>query len=170
MLQVLDDGHLTDSQGHKVDFTNTIIVMTSNLGADVLAAGSQEGNDAVFNDVVANRVREHFSPEFVNRIDELVFFNRLSRENMDAILDIRIKELQQQLAEKDLTVEVSAAARTWLCDAGYNPTYGARPLNRVIKQHVMNPLAKQILEGSFSPKAVVLVEVVDGNLKLTAKE
>ncbi|EGD74557.1 ClpB [Salpingoeca rosetta] len=167
MLQVLDDGHLTDSQGHKVDFTNTIIVMTSNIGADILAGGSDKSSDAMFNDIITKRVREHFSPEFVNRIDELVVFNRLSREDMDAILDIRVKELQYQLEDKDLDLELTPAARTWLCDAGYNPTYGARPLNRVIKQHVMNPLAVKMLDGTFPPKSHIRADVEGDDIVLT---
>eukprot|EP01147_Barroeca_monosierra_P009657 gene9658-1871_t len=173
LLQVLDDGHLTDSQGHKVDFTNTIVVMTSNIGADILAAASDKHHEdeTIFSNIILNRVRDHFSPEFVNRIDELVLFHRLSRSDMKGILEIRLKELYAQLIEQDLELEVSPEARVWLSDTGYDPTYGARPLNRVIKQHIMNPLAMKILEGYYPPKTTVVVEKDEnGGLKLTKKD
>eukprot|EP00056_Hartaetosiga_gracilis_P008370 m.119396 g.119396 ORF g.119396 m.119396 type:complete len:239 (-) comp12907_c0_seq8:245-961(-) len=163
LLQVLDDGHLTDSQGHKVDFTNTIIVMTSNIGADIIAESSIRNASADTYDAVSHivdkKVREHFSPEFVNRIGDIVTFNRLSRADMDAILQIRLKEVALQLAENEIRVEVTPSARKWLCDSGYDPTYGARPLNRVIRQKVMVPIARSVLAGHAHKDTLVVVDV-----------
>ncbi|KAI8925068.1 P-loop containing nucleoside triphosphate hydrolase protein [Entophlyctis helioformis] len=152
LLQVLDDGFLTDSQGRKVDFRNTIIIMTSNLGADVLVADASSTSGRISAETEAKvyqSVRSHFSPEFINRIDELVVFNRLSKSALRDIVNVRLREVQTRVFDQhQLTLRVSDAAREWLADAGYDPVYGARPLNRVILKRVLNPLAQAVIEGS----------------------
>ncbi len=148
LLQVLDDGRLTDGQGRTVDFRNTIIIMTSNLGAEYLANQPPgQDVDAVRNQVMAV-VRGHFRPEFLNRVDDILLFHRLRREEMGAIVDIQLKRLQRLLDERKITLKVDESARTWLGDRGYDPTYGARPLKRVIQRAMQDPLSALILEGS----------------------
>ena len=147
LLQVLDDGRLTDGQGRTVDFRNTIIVLTSNLGSDILAA-QPEGEDAsmVYGQVM-QVVRGHFRPEFLNRLDETILFRRLQRADMAAIVDIQLARLRQLLADRQITLDVDRAALDWLAAEGYDPVYGARPLKRVIQRALQNPLAGLILEG-----------------------
>ncbi len=147
LLQVLDDGRLTDGQGRTVDFKNTIIVLTSNLGSDILAAQA-EGEDVRMAEAgVMARVREHFRPEFLNRLDEIVLFRRLQRVDMGSIVTIQLKRLEGLLAERKIRLELEQSARDWLAEAGYDPVYGARPLKRVIQRNLQNPLAGLILEG-----------------------
>jgi ATP-dependent Clp protease ATP-binding subunit ClpB len=147
LLQVLDDGRLTDGQGRTVDFRNTLIVMTSNLGAEYLVAQPQgEDSDKVRDQVMAE-VRAHFRPEFLNRIDEIILFHRLKRQEMDRIVDIQMERLQKLLDERKITIVLDAQARDWLADKGYDPAYGARPLKRVIQRSVQDPLAELLLSG-----------------------
>jgi ATP-dependent Clp protease ATP-binding subunit ClpB len=147
LLQVLDDGRLTDGQGHTVDFRNTLIVMTSNLGAEYLVAQPEgEDSDKVRDQVMAE-VRAHFRPEFLNRVDEIILFHRLKREHMGRIVDIQMERLQKLLEERKITIALDAKARDWLADKGYDPAYGARPLKRVIQKSVQDPLAELILSG-----------------------
>jgi ATP-dependent Clp protease ATP-binding subunit ClpB len=147
LLQVLDDGRLTDGQGHTVDFRNTLIVMTSNLGGEYLVA-QQEGEDTdKVRDQVMAEVRAHFRPEFLNRVDEIILFHRLRREQMGRIVDIQMQHLQKLLDERKITITLDAKARDWLADKGYDPAYGARPLKRVIQKSVQDPLAELILSG-----------------------
>jgi ATP-dependent Clp protease ATP-binding subunit ClpB len=149
LLQVLDDGRLTDGQGRTVDFRNTLIIMTSNLGAEFLVAQKEgEDSDAV-RDEVMGVVRSHFRPEFLNRVDEIILFHRLKRSEMGAIVDIQIKRLQALLEDRKITLTLDAQARDWLADKGYDPAYGARPLKRVIQKHVQDPLAEMILSGEI---------------------
>jgi len=148
LLQVLDDGRLTDGQGRTVDFKNTIIVLTSNLGSDILAA-QKEGEDVRLAEAgVMARVREHFRPEFLNRLDEIVLFRRLQRVDMASIVTIQLKRLEALLAERNIRIDLDQSARHWLAEAGYDPVYGARPLKRVIQRNLQNPLAGLILEGA----------------------
>jgi ATP-dependent Clp protease ATP-binding subunit ClpB len=148
LLQVLDDGRLTDGQGRTVDFKNTIIVLTSNLGSDILAA-QKEGEDVRMAEAaVMARVREHFRPEFLNRLDEIVLFRRLQRADMATIVTIQLRRLEQLLADRNIHIELDQSARDWLAEAGYDPVYGARPLKRVIQRNLQNPLAGLILEGA----------------------
>ena len=148
LLQVLDDGRLTDGQGRTVDFKNTIIVLTSNLGSDILAA-QKEGEDVRLAEAgVMARVREHFRPEFLNRLDEIVLFRRLQRADMASIVTIQLKRLEALLAERNIRLDLDQSARHWLAEAGYDPVYGARPLKRVIQRNLQNPLAGLILEGA----------------------
>ncbi|HEY2526722.1 MAG TPA: ATP-dependent chaperone ClpB [Xanthobacteraceae bacterium] len=157
LLQVLDDGRLTDGQGRTVDFRNTLIVMTSNLGAEYLVAQAPgEDSDKVRNQVMAE-VRAHFRPEFLNRIDEIILFHRLKREHMDRIVDIQMQQLQKLLDERKITLVVEPKARDWLADKGYDPAYGARPLKRVIQKSVQDPLSELILSGRIKDGERVVV-------------
>jgi len=147
LLQVLDDGRLTDGQGRTVDFRNTLIVMTSNLGAEYLVAQPQGDDSDKVRDQVMAEVRAHFRPEFLNRIDEIILFHRLKRQEMDRIVDIQMERLQKLLDERKITIVLDAQARDWLADKGYDPAYGARPLKRVIQRSVQDPLAELLLSG-----------------------
>jgi len=149
LLQVLDDGRLTDGQGRTVDFRNVLIVMTSNLGADFLVMQKEGEESAAVHDEVMQVVRAHFRPEFLNRIDEIILFHRLRREDMSAIVDIQMKRLGKLLEDRDITIELQPAARAWLADKGYDPAYGARPLKRVIQKAVQDQLAEKILGGEI---------------------
>ncbi|MFB3134099.1 MAG: ATP-dependent chaperone ClpB [Rhodospirillales bacterium] len=150
LLQVLDDGRLTDGHGRVVDFTNTLIVLTSNLGGDILAAQAEGHDSTEVRGEVMEAVRAAFRPEFLNRLDEIVLFHRLSRTHMDSIVDIQIGRLERLLAERNIELKLDAAARAWLADAGYDSVYGARPLRRVIQRALQNPLAGLILEGKIA--------------------
>jgi ATP-dependent Clp protease ATP-binding subunit ClpB len=157
LLQVLDDGRLTDGQGRTVDFRNTLIVLTSNLGSEYLAA-LPEGSDV--NEAraeVMDVVRKSFRPEFLNRLDEILLFRRLTREDMTVIVDIQLRRLQKLLDERKITLQVDDAAKRWLANAGYDPVFGARPLKRVIQRDLQNPLATQLLEGKIREDQTVRV-------------
>jgi len=164
LLQVLDDGRLTDGQGHTVDFRNTIIVLTSNLGSDILAALLEGQPSEVAREPVMEVVRRAFRPEFLNRLDEIILFNRLGRGEMRRIVDIQLKQLQKLLDERKIVLEVDEQAKTWLADTGYDPVYGARPLKRVIQRHLQNPLATMLLSGAVKDGDTVSVTVRDGQL------
>ena len=169
LLQVLDDGRLTDGQGRTVDFSNTLIVMTSNLGADVLA-NQPEGQPAeAVRGQVMEMVRAAFRPEFLNRLDEILLFNRLTREDMSGIVEIQLRQLRVRLAERKVTLELDAAALAWLADAGYDPVYGARPLKRVIQRALQNPLAEQILDGRIVDGATVHVSAGEDGLAINGE-
>jgi ATP-dependent Clp protease ATP-binding subunit ClpB len=149
LLQVLDDGRLTDGQGRTVDFRNTLIVLTSNLGSEYLANLPEGQEVAEVRGQVMEVVRQAFRPEFLNRLDEILLFRRLSREDMTSIVDIQLRRLQRLLDDRKIVLELDEAAKRWLGDAGYDPVYGARPLKRVIQKELQNPLATQILEGKI---------------------
>ena len=157
LLQVLDDGRLTDGQGRTVDFRNTIIVLTSNLGSDLLAAQPEGDASVLVQAQVMRVVREHFRPEFLNRLDEIVQFQRLARADMAAIVTIQLERLQQLLADRHITLELNEKALNWLGEAGYDPVYGARPLKRVIQRTLQNALAGQLLDGTIRDGEVVHV-------------
>ncbi|GLR67833.1 chaperone protein ClpB [Acidocella aquatica] len=164
LLQVLDDGRLTDGQGRTVDFRNTIIVLTSNLGSDILAA-QHEGEDVRMAEAaVMGRVREHFRPEFLNRLDEIVLFRRLQRADMGTIVTIQLRHLEALLADRNIRITLDQGARDWLAEAGYDPVYGARPLKRVIQRNLQNPLAGLILEGAVKDGESVQVSASDAGL------
>lgn len=165
LLQVLDDGRLTDSHGRTVDFRNTIIVMTSNLGSDLIQKISKTGDYFAMKDAVLNEVGQHFRPEFMNRIDETVVFHPLDENQIKKIAEIQVNRLRARLAEKDLGLNLSKEAMDYLAAAGYDPVYGARPLKRAIQQYIENPLAQEILAGKFLPGDVI--EVMEENGKLT---
>ena len=164
LLQVLDDGRLTDGQGRTVDFKNTLIVLTSNLGSQALSTLPDGADAEAARDQVMAAVRAHFRPEFLNRLDEIVLFDRLSRKNMDGIVDIQVGILAKRLATRGITLEVDAAARTWLANRGYDPVYGARPLKRVIQKELQDQLAGKLLAGEILDGSVVPVSVDDGAL------
>jgi ATP-dependent Clp protease ATP-binding subunit ClpB len=148
LLQVLDDGRLTDGQGRTVDFRNVMIVLTSNLGSDILAAQPEGEAATMVQGQVMTLVRQHFRPEFLNRLDEVILFRRLQRADMATIVDIQLERLRALLADRKITMKVQPAALNWLAEEGYDPTYGARPLKRVIQRQLQNPLAGMILEGA----------------------
>jgi ATP-dependent Clp protease ATP-binding subunit ClpB len=158
LLQVLDDGRLTDGQGRTVDFKNTVIILTSNLGTEFLST-DEGGETPRARAQVMEAVRAHFRPEFLNRLDEIILFHRLSRENMDKIVDIQIARLSKLLANRKITIDLDAKARDWLAQAGYDPVYGARPLKRVIQRRLQDPLAQLLLAGDIADGAHVKVSV-----------
>ena len=164
LLQVLDDGRLTDGQGRTVDFKNTVIVMTSNLGSDVIQMLAGEENYEVMKSAVMDVVSGHFRPEFINRVDEVVVFHPLSKDQLRGIASIQIDLLRKRLAEHDLQLTLSDEVLGNLLEAGFDPVYGARPLKRVIQQLVENPLAQSILSGQFSPGAEIKGELDDGRV------
>ena len=164
LLQVLDDGQLTDGQGRKVDFKNCVLVMTSNLGSDVIQtlAGDDESSYEMMREAVMEIVGSHFRPEFINRIDEAVVFHPLQKDQIRGIADIQLDLLRGRLKERDLSLELSDAAVSKLVDVGYDPVYGARPLKRAIQQWIENPLAQDILSGKFMPGSTIVADV-DGD-------
>jgi ATP-dependent Clp protease ATP-binding subunit ClpB len=164
LLQVLDDGRLTDGQGRTVDFRNTVIIMTSNLGSDVIQQMAGEQQYTRMKAEVMERVQAHFRPEFVNRIDDIIVFHPLGAAQIRAIVDIQLAGLKMRLAERDLTLELSEDARDLLGEAGFDPVYGARPLKRAIQQQIENPLAERILQGQFAPGDRIVVANEDGVL------
>jgi ATP-dependent Clp protease ATP-binding subunit ClpB len=172
MLQLLDDGRLTDSKGRTVDFKNTVVIMTSNLGSSVIAERSMaEGGeiDEGTRRIVMDALRGHFRPEFLNRIDEIIFFHALSRGHMKQIIDIQLSALTRRLAERKIQVELNDAARDYLVREGYDPAYGARPLKRAIQRLVLDPLALRVLEGDFREGDTVVVDATQGGLVFDRK-
>jgi len=168
LLQVLDDGRLTDGQGRTVDFRNVLIVMTSNLGADFLVM-QQDGEDSsAVHAEVMQVVRSHFRPEFLNRIDEIILFHRLRREDMSSIVDIQMRRLERLLEDRDIALDLQPAARAWLAEKGYDPAYGARPLKRVIQKAVQDLLAEKILSGEVRDGETVTIGVGTNGLVLTS--
>jgi ATP-dependent Clp protease ATP-binding subunit ClpB len=169
LLQVLDDGRLTDGQGRTVDFRNTLIVLTSNLGSDYLASLPEGSSVASVREQVMEVVRKNFRPEFLNRLDEILLFNRLSREQMTGIVEIQLSRLRKLLQERKIELRLDQAALTWLANRGYDPVYGARPLKRVIQRSLQNPLATMILEGSIHDGQPVDVTVRDDRLVIAGR-
>ncbi len=168
-LQVLDDGRLTDGQGHTVDFRNTLIVMTSNLGADYLVNQPDGEDTEAVRDQVMGVVRSAFRPEFLNRIDEIILFHRLKKSEMTSIVDIQMGRLRKLLDDRKIAITLDAAAREWLAEKGWDPAYGARPLKRVIQKAVQDPLAEMILSGAIKDGEVVNVSVGKHGLTFNGK-
>jgi ATP-dependent Clp protease ATP-binding subunit ClpB len=168
LLQVLDDGRLTDGQGRTVDFRNTVIIMTSNLGSHAIQemAGEDQGplHYAKMKAAVMATVQQHFRPEFINRVDEIVVFHPLGRSQLRSIVDIQLSHLRKRLADRDIQLELDDGARDLLGEAGFDPVYGARPLKRAIQNQVENPLAQRILRGEFGPGTKVRVSTKGGEL------
>ena len=168
LLQVLDDGRITDSQGRTVDFKNTIIILTSNLGSqyllDGIGADGEITNEA--KEQVQTLLRRTFRPEFLNRLDEIVFYKPLSKENITGIIDLQIAALNRRLADKQLRCELTQAAKQFIIDAAYDPQFGARPLRRYVQHTVETLLAKKILEGSVQPGSTITVDTENGELVL----
>lgn len=164
LLQVLDDGRLTDGHGRTVDFRNTVIVMTSNLGSQQIQEMAGEENYAAMKGAVMEIVGQHFRPEFINRVDDVVVFHPLEREQIRAITDIQLQYLRERLVERDLGLKVSEAALDHLGEAGFDPVYGARPLKRAIQTQLENPLAQSLLSGEFVPGDTIEVDLEGGQL------
>jgi len=156
LLQILDDGRLTDGQGRTVDFKNTVIIMTSNVGTEYL---SFESGDPNVRASVLNALRARFRPEFLNRIDEIVLFHPLAREHLKRIVEIQMAQVRQRMAERQIEIELTDAAKEYLVREGYDATYGARPLKRTIQRLILDPLARQVLEGKFTEGDTVVVDV-----------
>ncbi len=166
LLQVLDDGRLTDGQGRTVDFRNVLVIMTSNLGSEYLVAQKEGEDSSAVQPQVMQTVRAHFRPEFLNRVDEIILFHRLRREDMGAIVDIQFGRLGKLLEDRKIVVELEPKARAWLADKGYDPSYGARPLKRVIQKHVQDPLAEMILAGEIGDGETVRIGAERGSLTI----
>lgn len=167
LLQVLDDGRITDGQGRTVNFTNTVIILTSNIGSHIIL---NEDNAERREAQVTDALRQHFRPEFLNRIDEIIVFDRLARENMRAIVDIQMQRLRQRLAKQGWGLSLSEAAKSALADQGYDPLYGARPLKRIIQHHLLDPLSLEVLDGKFEEGDVIIVDEEAGSLVFHAEK
>ena len=169
LLQVLDDGRITDSQGRTVDFKNTILIMTSNIGSAYLLDGIDENGEISRESetMVMNDLRAHFRPEFLNRLDETIMFKPLTKQNVYAIIDLLLKDVNKRLEDKELSIELTDAAKNFVVEGGYEPMYGARPLKRYLQKHVETLAAKLILQGDIGSEDVILIDV-EGD-KLTAK-
>jgi len=166
LLQVLDDGRLTDGQGRVVDFTNTLIILTSNLGSQYLA-NLEEGKDVdSVEPQVMEVVRSHFRPEFLNRLDEIILFHRLGQEHMGPIVEIQVGRVQKLLKDRKITLDLSDAAKRWLGRVGYDPVYGARPLKRAVQRYLQDPLAEKLLAGEIPDGATVKIDEGDGALQI----
>jgi ATP-dependent Clp protease ATP-binding subunit ClpB len=164
LLQVLEDGRLTDGQGRTVNFRNTVIVMTSNMGSDVIQTMTDESQYEEMREAVLDIVGNHFRPELLNRIDELVVFHPLGREHVREIANIQLLRLHERLQEHDLSLQLTDAAKDLLVEEGFDPVYGARPLKRAIQRNLENPLAQELLAGNFLPGQIILTDVADSKL------
>jgi len=174
MLQILDDGRLTDGQGRVVDFKNTIVIMTSNIGSHRILEyhGAFEGAEYErMKEAVLEEMRRHFRPEFLNRVDEIIVFHALPEESLKKIVEIQLDRLRHRLAERHIKLELTDAARTHLVRAGYDPNYGARPLKRAIQREIETPLGRRILKGEVRDGQTVLVDLdqSSGELNFTAQ-
>ncbi|HEV2291110.1 MAG TPA: AAA family ATPase, partial [Gemmatimonadales bacterium] len=170
LLQILDDGRLTDSQGRVVDFRNTVIIMTSNLGSHLIVEAGAEAGAEAWGQVersVREELRLHFRPEFLNRVDEVIVFHPLDREEIGKIVELQLGKLSQLLAARQLTLSVTPEARALVAGEGYDPVFGARPLKRVIQQRLQNPLALAVLEGKYQPGDTVRVGVAGKELSFS---
>jgi ATP-dependent Clp protease ATP-binding subunit ClpB len=165
LLQILDDGRLTDGQGRTVDFSNTILIMTSNVGAEILVNLPDNLTVEDVREEVMDMVRKSFRPEFLNRLDDILLFKRLGREQMTGIVDIQLGYLRNLLEGRHIRLEIDAAAKQWLADKGYDPAYGARPLKRVIQTYLQNRLAEMILQGGVPDGSAVKVGVKGSELE-----
>lgn len=167
LLQVLDDGHLTDGQGRKVDFSHTLIILTSNLGSQYLSNLGDDQKVADVEDQVMDTVRGHFRPEFLNRLDEIVLFHRLGQEHMAPIVEIQVARVQKLLKDRKITLDLTESARNWLGRVGYDPVYGARPLKRAVQRYMQDPLAELLLAGKVPDGSTVHIDDRDGELEMT---
>lgn len=158
LLQVLDDGRLTDGQGRVVDFSNTLIILTSNLGSQFLSNLTDDQKVEDVEPQVMDVVRSHFRPEFLNRLDEIILFHRLSQEHMAPIVDIQVKRVQKLLKDRKITLDLTEGARNWLGRVGYDPVYGARPLKRAVQRYLQDPLAEKLLAGEILDGSTVKVD------------
>lgn len=169
LLQVLDDGRITDSQGRTVDFKNTILIMTSNIGSSYLLEGiDEQGNiSEASQEAVMNELRAHFRPEFLNRLDETIMFKPLTKGNIYDIIDLLVADVNKRLADKEIQIELTEAAKENIVEGGYDPMYGARPLKRYLQKHVETLAARLMLQGDVGTGQTIVIDAVDG--KLTAR-
>ena len=163
MLQVFDEGRLTDTQGRTVDFTNTIILLTSNIGSELYF---QDHDEESLAEAREKLLQSKFRPEFLNRIDSMIYFHPLYKEHMINILDIQMKSLQKRLSERDLSLELSTEAREWLAENGYDPKFGARPLKRLMKQEILKPLSEHLLINNVKQGTVIKMVLNENKLKI----
>jgi ATP-dependent Clp protease ATP-binding subunit ClpC len=170
LLQLLDDGRLTDGKGRTVDFKNAVVIMTSNLGSDILVNMTDDADMEVVRPMVLDVVRKHFRPEFLNRIDEIVIFRQLTDEQLWRITDLMLDETRRRLRAQDVDIEVTDAAVEWLVERGFQPEYGARPLRRTIQRELDNRLSRMVLGGELPAHSRVRVDVADGRLVLRREE
>jgi len=168
LLQVLDDGRLTDGHGKTVDFRNTVVIMTSNIGSQWISE-LQPGQDEEIRDRVMGELKGHFRPEFLNRVDEVIIFHQLTREHIGQIVDLQFNLLKKRLAERRIEVSLTPAARDLLAEEGYDPAFGARPLKRAIQRLVLDPLAMRVLGGEFKDGDRLSVNAKDGKLMIAAE-
>jgi ATP-dependent Clp protease ATP-binding subunit ClpB len=166
LLQVLDDGRLTDGQGRTVDFRNTLIIMTSNLGSEFLASQADGEDVEAVRPLVMDAVRRHFRPEFLNRIDEIILFRRLGREQMESIVRIQLQRVEKLLADRRMSIQLDPAALHWIAERGYDPVYGARPLKRVIQKELVDVIARKLLAGELSDGSVIQATADEHGLSL----
>ena len=167
LLQVLDDGRLTDGQGRVVDFSNTLIILTSNLGSQHLSNMTDDQQVGDVEPQVMDVVRGHFRPEFLNRLDEIILFHRLSMADMAPIVELQVKRVQKLLADRKIELVLTDAAKRWLGRVGYDPVYGARPLKRTVQRYVQDPLAERLLQGEIPDGSTVNIDEGDGELSIT---
>ena len=169
MLQIFDDGRLTDSKGKTVDFKNTIIILTSNIGSNIILENALKGqnNKEQTKEEIMGKLREYFKPEFLNRIDETIFFDALTLDNLSKIVDIQVQYLKKLLAERKIEIEITPEAKEHLALQGYNPMYGARPLKRTIRQLIENPLSKALLKGEFEDGDTIKIDFKDDKIKFS---
>jgi ATP-dependent Clp protease ATP-binding subunit ClpC len=183
LLQVLDDGRLTDGHGRTVDFKNTVVIMTSNVGVELIKreatfgfaaqkdrAKAEKSSYEKMKDKVMAEVKKTFRPEFLNRVDEIIVFHELTEEQLRSVVDLMVKDLQQRLADRKIKIEISDKAKSWLAEIGHDPTYGARPLRRAIEQYVENPLSSRLLRGEFKEGDTIRVDLSDDSLTFKAKK
>lgn len=171
LLQVLDDGRITDSQGRTVDFRNTVIVMTSNIGSEhILDLGGNDDQYELMQKKVTDALRSHFRPEFLNRVDDIILFHRLERSELRQIVSIQIKQIEKLLADQKITIELSGSAQDHLAEVGYDPIYGARPLKRAIQRELQNTLATALLESTFVSGDTIMVDCTDNTLTFSKKQ
>jgi ATP-dependent Clp protease ATP-binding subunit ClpB len=174
LLQILDDGRLTDGQGRTVDFTNTVIILTSNIASAQLSEVEErrdlddDQKDTMRRQVVAESLRKVFRPEFINRLDEVAVYRRLDRDQIRSIVDIQLGNLQKRLSRRDLSLQISTAAKDLLAKLGWDPEFGARPLKRAIQKHLEDRLAERVLSGELAPGNTVTVDVKDGELTIAS--
>ena len=164
LLQVLDEGRLTDGQGRTVDFKNTLIILTSNLGSQLISSLPADKDVNEIKDEIMVFVRESFKPEFINRLDEIILFNKLKKENMADIVDIQLERLKDLLSEKNISIEVTPKLKLWLADKGFDEVYGARPLKRVIQNNIQNFIAEKLILGEIIPKDNIILNLQDGEI------
>jgi len=172
LLQVLDDGRITDSQGRTVDFKNTILIMTSNIGSQYLLDGINEDGTIKpeAQEMVMNDLRAHFRPEFLNRLDETILFKPLNKDNIYHIIDLLVKDVNRRLADKEISLSLTEAAKNYVVEGGYDPTYGARPLKRYLQKHVETLAAKLMLEGEIRAGETIVIDVENEKLAAHIQE